>query len=372
MKNFRRLQLLGLFLAGAAVSTTVGADPSGGPSNAAATVNIPIVNWSVPQFFGSTSGVTSTMAIPQAVAAGKVNPKIGLGMSAFVALTPCRLVDTRNAFNPAIITPGAAPFAAGQTRTYGTQGNCGIPFGTNRVFAVSIAITTLPAPASGDIETVPHGATLGGTADMVVQANEWNSVSKIVRVDANGEFDLQVRTTSGHLAIDINGYYARANPGDFFSVIGTYGIDHGGLFYVENTSPISAAIRGYNSGAGADVMLASGNNAIDIGAGQIRVRDAGNNTSTPAYIHQIDAGNLCVDTRYTRLNQPHVSGANASAGQILFVQEAAHAGVNETTPKLIRAVFATNICATAAGSWYLFSNTAFAVGETYNVLVINP
>ena len=116
-------------------------------------------------------------------------------MSVFVAIAPCRLVDTRNLFNPAIITPGATPFAAGETRTYRTQGNCGLPLGTNRIFAVSLAITTLPAPPSGDIETVPHGATLGGTVDMVVQANQWNSVSKVVRVDANGDFDTQVRIT---------------------------------------------------------------------------------------------------------------------------------------------------------------------------------
>jgi hypothetical protein len=374
--SFRRLQsfvVAGVLAAsmGAAAQTLEGAqaDPT------AASPDIPLVNWSVPQFLGG-SGVTTSMSLPRAVANGKVNTKNDLGMSVFVTITPCRLVDTRNLFGPAIITPGAAPFAAGETRTYRTQGNCGLPVGTSRIFAVSLAITTIPAANSGDIETVPHGAALGGTVDMVFQADQWNSVSKVVKVDTNGDFDTQVRMVSGqlHLAIDINGYYAdvsNAQPGDFYSVRGTYQVD-GGLFFSQNESAIGAAIRAFNNGSGSDVALAQGNNAIDILAGQIRVRDAGNNTSTPAYIHQINAGNLCVDTRYTRLNQGHVSGANASAGQILFVQEASHGGINETTPKLLRAVFAANVCNTVAGSWYLFSNSAFAVGETYNVLVINP
>ncbi len=369
--SFSRLQS---FVFAGVLAASMGAVAQAREDAQPASPDIPLVNWSAPQFFGGGTGITTSMSLPRVLANGKVNTKNDLGMSVFVAIAPCRLVDTRNAFSPAILTPGATPFAAGETRTYRTQGNCGLPVGTSRIFAVSLAITTLPAANSGDIETVPHGATLGGTVDMVVQANQWNSVSKVVRVDTNGDFDTQVRITSGHLAIDINGYYAdvsNAQPGDFYSVRGNYQVD-GGLFFSQNESSIGAAIRAFNNGSGSDVALAQANNAIDILAGQIRVREAGNNTSTPAYIHQISAGSLCPDTRYTRLNQAHVSGANASAGQILFVQEASHGGTNETTPKLLRAVFAANICNTAAGSWYLFTNGAFAVGETYNVLVINP
>ena len=79
---------------------------------------------------------------------------------------------------------------------------------------------------------------------MVVQTPLWNSVSKIVRVDANGEFDMQVRYTHGDLAIDINGYFVdvnSANTADFYSVRGAYAID-GGLFYSENSSSIGDAL----------------------------------------------------------------------------------------------------------------------------------
>jgi hypothetical protein len=216
---------------------------------------------------------------------------------------------------------------------------------------------------------------LGNTVDMVVQTPLWNSVSKIVRVDANGEFDMQVRYTHGDLAIDINGYFVdvnSANTADFYSVRGAYAID-GGLFYSENSSAIGAAIRAYNSASGSDVALAQGANALDIAAGQIRVRGAGNNTSTPAFIHQVSAQNLCPDTHYTRLEESHVFPA--LAGQLLFVQEAAHTGaVDASVPKLIRAVFITSgSCNTLVqNSWFLYTNGAFALGETYNVLVISP
>jgi hypothetical protein len=346
--------------------------PTASARTATAMPAIPIVNWTVPQFFGAPDGVTSSMATSFTANASKVNTKNDLGMSVFKPIQPCRLVDTRGLFSPVY---AGGPFGSGEVRTYRTQGNCGLPVGTNRIKAVSIAITTLPSSASGDVETVPHGTALGNTVDMVVQANQWNSVSKTVRVDANGDFDMQLRFTFGDLAIDINGYFSDvniANAGDFYSVRGTY-ISDGGLFYSENSSPLGAAIRAFNSGSGADVALAQGANALDIAAGQIRVRNAGINTPTPVFIHQVTVGNLCSDTRYTRLDETHLSGGNASAGQMLFVQEAAHTGTADTTvPKLIRVVFTSGICSGAPNSWFLFTNGTFAVGETYNVLLISP
>jgi hypothetical protein len=320
------------------------------------------------------------MATSFAADASKVHLKsIDLGLTIFRPINPCRLVDTRGAFNPVY---AGGPFTAGEIRTYHTLGNCGLPNVTGRIKAVSLAITTLPSPASGDVETVPHGTPLGNTVDMVVQANAWNSVAKIVRVDQNGEFDMQLRFTFGDLAIDINGYYgdtSNAGIGEFYSIRGTYSVD-GGLFYIENSSAIGAAMRAYNSdptltgNTGGDVRLAQGTNAIDIAAGQIRVRDAGNGTATPAFIHQVTVGNLCSDTRYTRLDEAHVSGSNASSGQMLFVQEAAHTGSADTsTPKLIRTVFASGVCSGAPpNSWFLFTSGVFSVGETYNVLLISP
>jgi len=349
--------------------------------DAAPAYDIPLVDWSVPQFLGGTSGVKSSMGSELATSAKSPTLKLDLGMSVFTAVQPCRLVDTRGVFSPVY---AGGPFTAGEIRTYQAAGHCGLPVGSNRIKAISIAITTLPSSISGDVETVPHGSALGGTVDMVAQANQWNSVSKIVRVDSTGSFDMQLRFTSGDLAIDINGYYAdvsATNTNDFYSLRGKYAVD-GGLLYSENSSAVGGAIRAFNSdptlgAAAGDVRLAQGTNAIDIGGGQIRVRNAGVGTSTPAFIHQVGAANLCTDTRYTRLNETHLSPPDSSAGQMLWVQEAAHTGTAVTTPpKGIRTVFLSSFNCdgtnTLPNSWYLFSDTAFASGETYNVLLINP
>jgi hypothetical protein len=282
------------------------------------------------------------------------------------------------------VSPG--PFASGEIRTYTVANLCGLPAASKGLKAVSIAITKIPLGSSpaGDIETVPTGTPLGNTVVLVVEAGLWSSVSKIVRVDANGAFDMQMRNTLGHVAIDVNGYFidtSTATSADFYSIRGAYSQDPGGLLYSENSSATGAAIRGLNSGGplGAtlsDVLLSAGTNAIDILEGQIRVRGAGNGTSTPAFIHLVGAGNLCTDTRYTRLDETHVSPPNSSAGQMLFVQEAARTGSTDTTtPKAIRTVFLTSFNCNGtllANSWYLFTNGAFANNETYNVLLINP
>jgi hypothetical protein len=343
--------------------------------------DIPLIDWSVPQFLDGTSGVTSSMGSNLAVAPKSPMLKLDLGMSVFTAVQPCRLVDTRGLFSPVY---AGGPFTAGQIRTYQAAGHCGLPVGSNRIKAISIAITTLPSNISGDVETVPHGTALGGTVDMVAQANQWNSVSKIVRVDSTGSFDMQLRFTSGDLAIDINGYYAdvsSTNTSDFYSIRGKYAVD-GGLLYSENSSALGGAIRAFNSdptlgAAAGDVRLAQGTNAIDIGGGQIRVRNAGVGTSTPAFIHQVADANLCTDPRYTHLNETNLSPPDSSANQMLFVQEAAHSGTSNTTaPKGIRTVYLTSFSCDGtnalSNSWYLFSDIAFANGETYNVLLINP
>ncbi len=367
------------FGAGALASNEDHAVPQG--AEAVHAYDIPLVDWSVPQFLGGSPGVVNSMGTMGVTAKAPVE-KLDLGMSVFTAITPCRLVDTRGAFSPVY---AGGPFAINEIRTYQAAGNCGLPVGSNRIKAISIAITTLPASASGDVETVPHGSPLGNTVDMVAQANQWNSVSKIVRVDSSGSFDMQIRSFSDNVAIDINGYYADVSQtnNDFYSIRGKYAVD-GGLFYSENSSAVGAAVRAFNSdpalntdsaGAG-DVRLAQGHNAIDIAGGQIRVR-AGVGIAPPAFIHQVAAANLCTDTHYALLDEANVSPPNSQANQMLFVQEAAHSGSADlSAPKNIRTVFLSSFSCdgstTLTNSWYLFTDTAFASGQTYNVLLINP
>jgi len=334
--------------------------------------DIPLVNWPAPQFFEAPAGVTSSMR-------GMPMQKVALSLSTYIPVAPCRLVDTRNAFNPVIISPG--PFAANEVRVYRAAGNCGLPAGTNRIKGVSVAVTVLPTPASGDIEVISNAATLGGSVLMVVQAQQWNSGTEVTGVDANGDFKVQLRTTSGHLAIDVNGYYAQTdttNPSDFLSVDGTNGTDGNGLVSVQNHTTVGAAVRGYNTG-GADGLLGSGNAALDIAAGAIRVRGAGVGSQTIVFQHKVDTtpgtGNICdTGNNATVLNNQYINGNPAA---ILVITPTAGVGTayGTTVPAFGPYVaFYHPTCTGATNRWSIgdTSGNALLNGVTFNVMVVLP
>jgi hypothetical protein len=347
-------------------------------------MNPPLQNWSAPQFLDATQGVSAsrTMNLPS----DKVSAKAVLNAISFTAIVPCRLVDTRGVFSPVY---AGGPFAAGEIRTYRTQGNCALPAGTNRIEAVSIAITTPPTSVTGEIETVPHGGVLGNTVDMVIQASQWNSVSAVVRVDANGDFDTQLRYTPGNVVIDLNGYYTQlnaANTSDYFNVVGNYNSD-GGLLYSLESGAVGAAVRAQNN-VGSDARLAQGVNAIDVAGGGLRVRGAGVGTPTFVFQHTVNtagpyggAGTLCgtssvLVTSGTILDNPYTNG-NPNA--ILFVTPTSGNGTSYGNHNPVNAgfvVFYGPVCTNDTSQrWAIFSqppSTALPNGETFNVMVIVP
>lgn len=332
-------------------------------------VNPPLENWAAPQFFNAPNGAFSSDG-SFGIKAG-ADLKAARTLSTFIPVAPCRLVDTRGAFNPVY---GGPAFTANEIRNYVAVGHCGIPAGANRVQAVSVAVTTLPTPASGDVEVIATGATLGGTVLMVMQAGLWNSATTATGVDASGSFQVQIRSTAANMALDVNGYYAQMDPSnttDFFSIVGNYNLD-GGLLDITEQGVVGGALRAVGGG-GADVRLAQGANAIDVAAGGLRVRGAGVNSSTLAFIHQTGATNICADAHLTRIENTQTFSATANlSGLLLFVQQRGGA-----TTKPVAAVYQTGTtCAGGSASgngWFLFNNaTTFGDGETYNIMVITP
>ena len=344
----------------------------------------PLVNWAAPQYYNVPRGAYSSDGT---FGSKTANLKAARTVATFIPVPPCRLVDTRGLFNP--VYAGGA-FANNEVRVYTATGNCGIPAGSNRVQAVSIALTTLPTQSSGDIEVIANNATLGGTVLMVIQAGLWNSATTQTGVDSAGNFKVQARLqpaadTTTHMAIDINGYYAAmdpANTNDFFSIVGNFDAD-GGLLSITEQGTIGAALRAVGLG-GTDVRLAQGTNAIDIRQGGLRAAGAGINTPTFAFIHQTASGvsgNICDSTveptlnaQYTRLANAQTFDAAANlSGLLLFVQQQ---GTGTTKP--VSVVYAAakkcaNAAASAGNGWYLFSSTTpFVAGEFYNVMVVKP
>ncbi|HXO19895.1 MAG TPA: hypothetical protein VOA87_08235 [Thermoanaerobaculia bacterium] len=128
----------------------------------------------------------------------------------YFAVTPCRVVDTRNP--PA--TNGGPALTANTTRSFKVQGNCGVPVGATAV-TVNVTIVSPSLSTSGGFMTLFPS---GGGIPTVSTINFTNSDSAlangaIVPVSTNAN-DLSVffnayNLGSGtvHLVLDVTGYF---------------------------------------------------------------------------------------------------------------------------------------------------------------------
>ena len=114
-------------------------------------------------------------------------------------VTPCRLVDTREADR------GAPILAAGETRTFQVQGNCGIPVGAK---AAMLNVVSTGSIANGRFEAFPSGTTQPGVSLLNFNPSLGNLANgAIVSLSTNAN-DLAIFTSNGtHLVIDVFGYF---------------------------------------------------------------------------------------------------------------------------------------------------------------------
>ncbi|HEX6096760.1 MAG TPA: tail fiber domain-containing protein [Thermoanaerobaculia bacterium] len=168
-------------------------------------VDIPLRNWEVPfsQMNEASSGRfrLGANALPSA-------------QSIFVAVTPCRIVDTRLATGPF----GGPIFGLGTARTFDlNNGPCaGLPAD---VVAYSLNLTAVAPTAPGNLRAYPTGASLPtvSTVNYVVGQNVANAA--IVPAGTNGAVDIY-SSASTHVIIDVNGYFI-ANSAAGISLSGT-------------------------------------------------------------------------------------------------------------------------------------------------------
>jgi hypothetical protein len=131
----------------------------------------------------------------------------------YVAITPCRIVDTRYGTGT-----NGTPFSTLQTRTYyvggtvgfapqgGTSGGCGIPVG-----ATALAATFLVVGPSGGgrVHAWPNGQA-EPNATTYYYGSHTGSSGTTVSINAASAYALKVRNYSAttDLVIDVTGYYA--------------------------------------------------------------------------------------------------------------------------------------------------------------------
>jgi hypothetical protein len=192
-------------------------------------LEIPVKNWTVPPLGLSTFGEPSPDNSP-------TPPR------AFVAVPPCRVVDTRNAVGPF----GGPALATNVARTFDIDsGPCpGVPGG---VEAYSLNFGAILPPADGYLTAWPAGSPQPVVSQLNFLAGEVVANAAIVPAGVGEAISVVVNIGPTNVYIDINGYF-----GDFLTDVTDY------FFLVNNTpgwttaafhnqagTPGSSAVRGY-------------------------------------------------------------------------------------------------------------------------------
>jgi hypothetical protein len=124
----------------------------------------------------------------------------------FYPLTPCRVLDTRDATGPL----GGPALAAGATRRFTVltmPSTCRIPLGAK---TLSVNLTATSPTANGELRVFP--GNLSSTATSAISFNAGrtraNNAHVLLATDGTGSFKVQNNSNGTvHLIVDINGYY---------------------------------------------------------------------------------------------------------------------------------------------------------------------
>lgn len=257
-------------------------------------VDIPLRNWTVPPYqVGATSsgGITTMTDITQ-----------GIG---FVGVTPCRLVDTRQAGFPAGY--GTPALVAGVQRNFDLNSDplcTGIPASVD-AYSLNVTVTNTAGP--GFIIIWPQGQTPPSTSSINYVAAQTIANAVIVPSDPSGTGGVSVvaGVSGTDLIIDINGYFTDAYNSNV-------------QFVVSGNVSAQGAIAGTNSSSVANSYGVRGQ-VSGTGAGSAGVYGLASGASGATY-------GVFGKTSSTSTNSAGVKGVD-SAGELSTVVAAARSGV---------------------------------------------
>jgi hypothetical protein len=130
----------------------------------------------------------------------------------YTPLTPCRIVDTRNAGGaiPAGTARGFKAWGASFAAQGGSATDCGIPQSTN-VAALALNMVVIGPAADGWIAAYPFGGTLPNSSTLNYLAGAVLANGATVKVSqASLAYDWNLHTTSKtHFVADVTGYYSK-------------------------------------------------------------------------------------------------------------------------------------------------------------------
>ena len=122
--------------------------------------------------------------------------------TSFFTVSPCRVVDTRNASGPL----GGPAMTAGQTRSFKITGSCAIP---SSAVAVSANVTVIGS-GNGFLSLFPGNALPLGTSTVNFGAGKTRANNAIVMLATDGTGTVGVQNSSNsanQLIFDVNGYF---------------------------------------------------------------------------------------------------------------------------------------------------------------------
>ena len=118
------------------------------------------------------------------------------------SVTPCRVLDTRNAAGPY----GGPALAPGQSRTFVVAGRCGIP-ATARAVAVNLTVTAPTAP--GHLTVYPAGQAVPSTSTLNYATGQTRANNAVAGLSVAGGLAIRCGQASGstHVVLDVAGYF---------------------------------------------------------------------------------------------------------------------------------------------------------------------
>ncbi len=173
---------------------------------------LPLSNWGAPPYW--TPALT-----PQAergVGGGMLARVQGMTAQAealpssplpFVAIAPCRIVDTRVATSDGFHQPN---FADGEARTFNLSASTDCPGLPATAGAYSVNIQFRPMTQLAFLTAYPTGTTMPLVSTIVGNPTAWTTNAAVVPAGTGGAIDIYCQY-AGRVVIDVNGYYASAS-----------------------------------------------------------------------------------------------------------------------------------------------------------------
>ena len=136
-----------------------------------------------------------------AIVTGRIY-RINPAASTFHMVTPCRVVDTRDAAGPS----GGPALVASGTRDFHLAGQCGVS-ATARSVSVNVTVTQSGAP--GDLRIYQAGTAVPTATVINFQSGQTRANNAVVALSPTGDISVLFEAASGeaHFILDVNGFF---------------------------------------------------------------------------------------------------------------------------------------------------------------------